>query len=586
MAQNEPTQKNTMEDHILAYMNLIHEQNSVWNAIPSHYYSDYNVKRGLRNADGTGVLAGLTTIGEVHGYVIDEGNKAPVEGKLRYRGIDVSDIVENCRLEHRSGFEETAFLLLFGFLPDRKTLQDFSRVLAGRRELPHEFTEDMIFKAPSKNIMNKLGRAVLALYSYDDNPDDTSLANLLRQSFDLIARFPILIANAYSCKRHYFDGESLVLHNPNKDLSVAENFLYMIRPNNKYTPLEAEILDLALILQAEHGGGNNSAFTVHVLSSTGTDTYSAISAAVGSLKGPKHGGANAKMLAQMTEIKKNVKDWTDENEVLAYLKKILRKEAGDGRGLIYGMGHAVYTISDPRTVILKDRAKELADVTGNAKEFQLYDLVQRLAPRAFREEKGLEKEICANVDFYSGFVFQMMGLPEDLYTLNIPSARKAYQKQLDGLNALPTLTADQAALQRLAVYQLDRLDRIEAAMAEMTSKDMQVCVSGMPLTQEYITTAKQNADPKAVCAMNNVDLIVAGGYCGGQWRIPGVGALYVPELGWFPEDSQVQGLNFFGGIWQYVSPGLGKGLIYPWWMSFRLFNSPAVTTITLSKNIS
>ena len=416
MAQNEPTQKNTMEDHILAYMNLIHEQNSVWNAIPSHYYSDYNVKRGLRNADGTGVLAGLTTIGEVHGYVIDEGNKAPVEGKLRYRGIDVSDIVENCRLEHRSGIEETAFLLLFGFLPDRKTLQDFSRVLAGRRELPHEFTEDMIFKAPSKNIMNKLGRAVLALYSYDDNPDDTSLANLLRQSFDLIARFPILIANAYSCKRHYFDGESLVLHNPNKDLSVAENFLYMIRPNNKYTPLEAEILDLALILQAEHGGGNNSAFTVHVLSSTGTDTYSAISAAVGSLKGPKHGGANAKMLAQMTEIKKNVKDWTDENEVLAYLKKILRKEAGDGRGLIYGMGHAVYTISDPRTVILKDRAKELADVTGNAKEFQLYDLVQRLAPRAFREEKGLEKEICANVDFYSGFVFQMMGLPEDLYT--------------------------------------------------------------------------------------------------------------------------------------------------------------------------
>ena len=379
-------------------------------------FERYHVKRGLRNEDGTGVMAGLTRVCSVHGYIIDDGERQPVPGRLRYRGIDVSDIVENCRLEHRSGFEETAFLLLFGFLPDRKTLQDFSRVLAGRRELPHEFTEDMIFKAPSKNIMNKLGRAVLALYSYDDNPDDTSLANLLRQSFDLIARFPILIANAYSCKRHYFDGESLVLHNPNKDLSVAENFLYMIRPNNKYTPLEAEILDLALILQAEHGGGNNSAFTVHVLSSTGTDTYSAISAAVGSLKGPKHGGANAKMLAQMTEIKKNVKDWTDENEVLAYLKKILRKEAGDGRGLIYGMGHAVYTISDPRTVILKDRAKELADVTGNAKEFQLYDLVQRLAPRAFREEKGLEKEICANVDFYSGFVFQMMGLPEDLYT--------------------------------------------------------------------------------------------------------------------------------------------------------------------------
>lgn len=416
MAQNGSNQQPTLTDHIQAYMNLIHEQNSVWNSIPAHYYSDYNVKRGLRNADGTGVLAGLTTIGEVHGYVIDEGNKAPVEGKLRYRGIDVAEIVENCRREHRFGFEETAFLLLFGFLPNRKTLDDFSRVLADRRELPYEFTEDMIFKAPSKNIMNKLGRSVLALYSYDDNPDDTSLANLLRQSFDLIARFPILVANAYSCKRHYFDGESLVLHNPNKDLSVAENFLYMIRPNNKYTPLEAEILDLALILQAEHGGGNNSAFTVHVLSSTGTDTYSAISAAVGSLKGPKHGGANAKMLAQMTELKAAVKDWNSDEEVLSYLKKILRKEAGDGKGLIYGMGHAVYTISDPRAEILKSRAEELADVTGNSKEFALYDRVQRLAPIAFREVKGLETDICANVDFYSGFVFQMMGLPEELYT--------------------------------------------------------------------------------------------------------------------------------------------------------------------------
>ncbi len=408
----QPEKENIMHD----YINLIHEQNSVWNSIPSHYYSDYNVKRGLRNADGTGVLAGLTTIGEVHGYVMDEGNKAPVEGKLRYRGIDVEDIVENCRQEHRFGFEETTFLLMFGFLPDRKTLDNFSKMLAGRRELPFEFTEDMIFKAPSKNIMNKLARSVLALYSYDDTPDDTSVANLLRQSFDLIARFPVLVANAYSCKRHYFDGASLVLHNPNPDLSAAENFLYMIRPNNQYTPLEAEILDLALILQAEHGAGNNSAFTVHVLSSTGTDTYSAIAAAVGSLKGPKHGGANAKMLAQMNEIKENVKDWTDETEVLEYLKKILRKEAGDGKGLIYGMGHAVYTLSDPRTGILKSRAEELAYATGYEKEFQLYDLVQRMAPRAFREEKGLKKDVCANVDFYSGFVFQMMDLSPDLYT--------------------------------------------------------------------------------------------------------------------------------------------------------------------------
>lgn len=422
MNRNENT-KIISDERIRAYIELIHRQNSVWNTIPDHYYSDYNVKRGLRNADGTGVLAGLTTIGEVHGYVMDEGNKVAVPGKLRYRGIDMEDIIENCQKEKRFGFEETAFLLLFGFLPDQKTLDRFSTVLSECRELPYEFTEDMIFKAPSKNIMNKLARSVLALYSYDDNPDDISVANLLRQSFELIARFPVLVANAYSCKRHYFDGESLVLHNPNKNLSAAENFLYMIRPNNEYTELEAQALDMSLIMQAEHGGGNNSAYTVHVLSSTGTDTYSAISAAVGSLKGPKHGGANAKMMAQMKEIKENVSNWKDETEVMNYLKKILRKEAGDGKGLIYGMGHAVYTISDPRTAVLKKKAEELASVTGYEAEFELYDLVQRLAPKAFAEEKKLDKEICANVDFYSGFVYQMMGLPEELYTPLFAMAR-------------------------------------------------------------------------------------------------------------------------------------------------------------------
>ena len=417
MEQNKNNDMQNQGDSRLdAYLELLQEQTSAHNAIPSHYYSDYNVKRGLRNADGSGVLAGLTTVGEVHGYVMDEGNKAPIEAKLRYRGISVEDIVENCQKEKRFGFEETAFLFLFGFLPDRETLDSFTKLIADRRELPYEFTEDMIFKAPSKNIMNKLARSVLALYSYDDNPDDISLPNLLRQSLDLIARFPILVANAFSCKRHYFDNESLVLHNHNPNLSVAENFLYMIRPDNKYTPLEAEILDLSLILQAEHGGGNNSAFTVHVISSTGTDTYSAISAAVGSLKGPKHGGANDKMLSMMTEIKANVKNWEDEEEVLEYLKKILRKEAGDGKGLIYGMGHAVYTISDPRTGILKAKAKELAEATGHQKEFALHDLVQRLAPRAFAEVKGVEKVMCANVDFYSGFVYQMMDLPQELYT--------------------------------------------------------------------------------------------------------------------------------------------------------------------------
>lgn len=398
------------------YIDLIRSQNSTWNKIPAHYYSEYNVKRGLRNSDGTGVLAGLTSIGEVHGYVIDEGNKSPVEGKLRYRGIDIEDIVAHCMAEHRYGFEEVTFLLLFGFLPTRELLDTFTSQLADMRNLPFEFTEDMILKAPGKNVMNKLGRAVLALYSYDDNPDDISIPNLIRQSLELIARFPVLIANSYACKRHYFDNQSLVIHNPNPELSIAENFLYMIRDDNQYTELEAQILDLAMMLQAEHGGGNNSAFAVHVLSSTGTDTYSAIAAAVGSLKGPKHGGANDKMMSQMREIKENVKNWEDEGEVLEYLKKILRKEAGDGKGLIYGMGHAVYTLSDPRAVILKERAEYLAEETGYSEEFALYDLVERLAPIAFRELKGTDKPICANVDFYSGFVYQMLKIPQELFT--------------------------------------------------------------------------------------------------------------------------------------------------------------------------
>ena len=301
--------KDKSKINIDRYIDLIRSQNSTWNRIPAHYYSEYNVKRGLRNSDGTGVLAGLTSIGEVHGYVIDEGNKSPVEGKLRYRGIDIEDIVAHCMAEHRYGFEEVTFLLLFGFLPTRELLDTFTSQLADMRNLPFEFTEDMILKAPGKNVMNKLGRAVLALYSYDDNPDDISIPNLIRQSLELIARFPVLIANSYACKRHYFDNQSLVIHNPNPELSIAENFLYMIRDDNQYTELEAQILDLAMMLQAEHGGGNNSAFAVHVLSSTGTDTYSAIAAAVGSLKGPKHGGANDKMMSQMREIKENVKNW-------------------------------------------------------------------------------------------------------------------------------------------------------------------------------------------------------------------------------------------------------------------------------------
>lgn len=405
-----------MDGRIDDYLELIHNNNSAWNTIPKHYYSDYNVKEGLRNADGTGVLAGFTSIGEVHGYVMDEGNKSPVAGKLRYRGINVADIIKSCREEKRFGFEETVFLLIFGFLPDKNTLEKFTRFLANKRRLPDAFTEDMIFKAPSKNIMNKLARSVLALYSYDNNPDDISVANLLRQSLDLIARFPVLIADAYSCKRHYFDGESLVLHNPNTELSAAENFLYMIRPDKQYTQLEAETLDMTMMLQAEHGGGNNSAFTVRVLSSTGTDTYSAISASVGSLKGPKHGGANDKMLSQMDEIKENVHNWDDEAELLEYLKKILNKDAGDGKGLIYGLGHAVYTISDPRAELLKERAALLAEGTEYEKQFRLYEKVEKLAPIAFREVKKTDKPMCVNVDFYSGFVYQMLKLPQELFT--------------------------------------------------------------------------------------------------------------------------------------------------------------------------
>lgn len=412
------------KDHNLqGYIDLIRSQNSRWNIIPQQYYTHYDVKRGLRNADGTGVLAGLTSIGEVHGYVIDEGAKSPVEGKLRYRGIDVEDIVAHCRAEKRFGFEETAFLLMFGFLPSNELLESFKKDLAEYRTLPREFTEDMILKAPSKNIMNKLARSVLALYSYDDNPDDIGVLNLLKQSLSLIARFPVLIANSYACKRHYYDNQSLILHNPVPEYSTSQNFLHLIRPDNKFSQLEAEILDLSLVLQAEHGGGNNSAFAVHVLSSTGTDTYSAIAAAVGSLKGPKHGGANDKMMSQMEELKANISNWEDKDEVYEYLKKILRKEAGDGKGLIYGLGHAVYTISDPRAVILKERAGYLAKQTGHEKEFALYSAVEELGPVAFKEIKGVSKPICANVDFYSGFVYNMLNIPQELFTPIFAMAR-------------------------------------------------------------------------------------------------------------------------------------------------------------------
>ncbi len=408
------------------YIQDVLEQHKSFSNIPSHYYSEFNVKRGLRNPDGTGVLAGLTAIGEVHGYVLDEGVKAPIEGTLRYRGISIQDIVENCQKEGRFGYEEVVFLLLFGYLPKKDELETFSSSLAMRRNLPPNFAEDMILKAPSHNIMNKLARSVLALYSYDkENPDDISTEALFRQSLELIARFPTLVAYAYAAKRHYYDGKSLVLHNPKPGLSIAENFLYMIRPNHKYTETEAKVLDLALMLHAEHGGGNNSAFSIRVLSSSNTDTYSAVAAAIGSLKGPKHGGANQKTLAQMAEMKEKVANWDSDDEVYDYLCKIVRKEAGDGSGLIYGIGHAIYTLSDPRAVLLKACAQKLSkDIGGDTeKEFNLYAAVERIAPKVFADLKGITAPMPANVDLYSGFIYQMLNIPEELYTPIFAMAR-------------------------------------------------------------------------------------------------------------------------------------------------------------------
>jgi citrate synthase len=386
------------------------------NQIDPQYFQKYKVKRGLRNADGTGVVVGLTLIGNVHGYLLNEGEKMPIEGQLTYRGIDVAEIVAGCAAENRFGFEEVAFLLLFGCLPTQNQLDDFIALLGDLRKLPENFTEDMLIKAPSKDIMNKLAQATLALYSYDANPDDTSLENVLRQCIELIARFPIIVAHAYQVKKRYYDQKSMHIHFPKENLSTAENFLRMIRSDKSYSQAEARLLDLALILHAEHGGGNNSAFATRVLSSSGTDTYSAIAAAVGSLKGPKHGGANFKVVAMFEDIKAHVQNWQSDAEIKAYLEKIIKKEAGDGSGLIYGMGHAIYTLSDPRAVLLKENAKTLAAEKGMLDEFLLIDAVERLTPEIFANIKGDAKVMCANVDLYSGFVYRMLNIPRELFT--------------------------------------------------------------------------------------------------------------------------------------------------------------------------
>lgn len=384
--------------------------------ISPKYYEKYDVKRGLRNHDGTGVMAGVTLIGNVRGYVVQDGEKVPAPGQLFYRGINVEELIDGFTGADRFGFEETAYLLMFGGLPTREELEQFRSILAYYRELPPNFTEDMILTAPSHDVMNKLARSVLALYSYDPGPDNNTLPIEMLQALRLIARFPVIVAHAFAAKQHYFDRGSLYLHRPQPELSVAENFLYSVRHDNRFTAEEAHLLDLCLVLHMEHGGGNNSAFACRVLSSSGTDIYSAIAAAVGSLKGPKHGGANARVMAMFDEIEANVKDWKDDGELSDYLTKILKKEAGDGSGLIYGMGHAVYTLSDPRAVILKQFAKKVAADKGMLDEFELFEAVERLTPGLFHAITGQDKAMCANVDMYSGLVYKMMGIPSELYT--------------------------------------------------------------------------------------------------------------------------------------------------------------------------
>lgn len=393
--------------------------------IDSSLYTKYEVKRGLRDISGKGVLTGLTEISEIRSYTIVDSDMIPCEGKLYYQGVDVEDIVKGFIKEDRFGFEETVYLLLFGKLPSKGELKKLTDLLASYRELPTSFVRDIILKAPSPDMMNTLARSVLTLYSYDDRADDTSTENVLRQCLQLIALFPLLSVYGYQAYSHYHDGNSLFIHAPRPELSTAENILHILRPDSKYSKLEAKILDIALVLHAEHGGGNNSSFTTHVVSSSGTDTYSVIAASLGSLKGPKHGGANIKVVKMFEDMKKVVKNWEDEAEVRQYLVDLLHKKAFDKAGLIYGIGHAVYSISDPRAKVFQSFVESLSEEKGMQKEFALYSMVERLAPEVIAEERKIYKGVSANVDFYSGFVYSMLGLPIELYTPIFAIARIA-----------------------------------------------------------------------------------------------------------------------------------------------------------------
>ena len=391
--------------------------------INADLYKELDIKRGLRDINGAGVRAGLTKISTINSFKMIDGVKTPCEGELYYRGIDIHELTDGFINEKRFGFEEMTYLLLFGKLPTDGELAGFIKELANQRALPRNFVRDVIMKAPSKDMMNTLARSVLTLYSYDSLADDISLPNVMRQCLNLIAVFPMLSVYGYHAYNHYNNGKSLYIHQPNKSLSTAENILRLLRPDKKYTEIEATVLDLALVLHMEHGGGNNSTFTTHVVTSSGTDTYSAVAAALGSLKGPKHGGANIKVMGMFEDLKNTVGDLTDEDEVGAYLRKLLHKEAFDKKGLIYGMGHAVYSISDPRANIFKGYVERLAKSKGNDADYALYSMVERLAPKIIAEERHIYKGVSANIDFYSGLVYHMLGLPPELYTPIFACAR-------------------------------------------------------------------------------------------------------------------------------------------------------------------
>lgn len=388
-------------------------------------FSRYHIKRGLRNDDGTGVMAGLTQICNVDGYYIDDGERIPREGRLSYRGVNIYDLVGACVAEDRFGFEELTFLLLFGFLPTNDQLQRFRGVLSHYRELPSSFIEDVIMKAPSPSVMNRMQSAVAALYAYDPQADDLSPENIMRQSIQIIGRLPSLMTYSYQVKRRNYLNKSMYIHPIKPEHSTAESILNSIRSNRKFTDEEAKLLDLCMILHAEHGGGNCSTFAVRTLTSSGTDSYAAIAAGIGALKGPKHGGANMKVAEMVEAIRENVTDITDEEQIANALRKVVRREIGDKSGLIYGMGHAIYTLSDPRAVLLKENARALAEKKGFGDEWKLLDNIERMTPKVFLEEKGNNKKMCANVDLYSGLIYRILALPEDLYTPIFACARAA-----------------------------------------------------------------------------------------------------------------------------------------------------------------